>query len=210
MTDNTRMSLGRKLDRSLVTVGPWLLGAVIVLMLGQALFVKFMLAPPKPPPGPAPAVARSSISEDKVNVLGVRVDKDTLFVDMTPDTTLDDPRLLGSIGYKAAEIGKDFQKGVSEDKGQLRTVTFLIVAPATDRLGNVSASLLMNISYSVDDLRRARIDNLGPEQFLDLASHVFVGSAVDRKLIRAHCSLPDNIRDAPNFCALVARPRPKS
>jgi hypothetical protein len=199
---------GRRLTaRIALAVIALLVGAITVDLVASLGGPVASETPPSAAPagssaGAAPTMKEAAAAAD---ISGVDAHGDVLTVAYVARTALDDPQFLEDAGYQAGEIGRAFQKGVREDNGRLASVDLVLIAPVHDRLGNVSPKPVFVADFPVADLRAAKIDNLGPQEFLGVANRVAPFDRSAKTLLLAHCALPVNQTDAHAFCQLVRR-----
>lgn len=108
-------------------------------------------------------------------------------------------------GMTAAAIGKAMQAGAA-DGAKATSVLLTVNAAGVDRLGNKGDLSLMQVTFPADDLRKAKFDNLGPGQALDLASDLSLSSAAGGRALVTYCqSSAKSAGYVSPFCELVAQ-----
>jgi hypothetical protein len=187
--------------------------SVLIAIAILAVFGFFIAAIASKPPPPADPMAKEiaaarvapggtltgGLQKTVTGVESVRLAGDALMVFVTIKAAWNEQQLIDFAGIKVENIGEAIQAGEEPLSDGAKWVDVSFEVPLTDRLGNESMGQLMTVTFSADDIRAAKFQNLPVERTLNLATEVRA-SAVGRSAIAAWCGEAAHA-DAAQFCS---------
>lgn len=153
--------------------------------------------------GPRTAEQRASTSLKTADptITMVEANGEAMNIQVAMTTGWDGKAYVYSAGTLAMAVGKELQRGVSEDHPGLKFVNISYTVPGTDRLGNNVVIDFMNLSFNYADLKVANFDNLYSLGTLNLATEVTYGSRSGADALSEFCLDKENADLARAFCA---------
>jgi hypothetical protein len=101
------------------------------------------------------------------------------------------------------KIAGALQAGEITPEKEVKYLQVQMTGPTTGRLGEEGRSRFLSLRLAMDDLRKAKLDNMTPPDFLNIADEIVVSNAVGNEVITQFCSDEDYADWGREFCGKV-------
>ena len=127
-----------------------------------------------PTPAPAPAFDQSTLLRADPTLANPKQTQGDLFFESTLPKQDQDADYVGAAALVVKHVAEALQANRDSLPSGPTSVSFLLLRPDLDRLGNQGAHSFMTASFPVNDLASAHLDRLGAFGTLNLSSDVQV------------------------------------
>lgn len=172
---------------------------LITAFLGAALlYGAFADDPDSRSIPPARPAAPRSVAEITDRIDTARVEGGALHLAATVENAFGDAANIDSAAAAARAAGEAIQDGAAG--ADAATVALTVRTSTVDRLGEVSTTPIVRLTFAGEDMRRARFDNLDFAGVINLASRTEILHPIGRRFMVAWCLKDQNMATAPAPC----------